>query len=309
MSKWTPFTIKVPGSTSNLGPGFDSIGMAVNCYLKLHVDHADNWSFHYLDQPEFNPPVEENLIYQTARELAALHRAVLPCCAVQVRSDIPLARGLGSSGAAIIAGIELTDFLLDLGLSIQEKAWFACRAEGHPDNVTASLYGGLVVSSQSTEDVESVRLPAPDFSFITLIPNFELKTSDARRVLPTSLSYKEAIEGSSIANVLICALLNHNGPLAGKMMESDRFHQSYRTSLLPHFPKAQKLAKEAGAFGTFLSGAGPTLMSLAAHPDSEKIQKALQNGFPDYQCLILHSVSCGRACGIMPTVRKASGET
>ncbi|MFX3618943.1 MAG: homoserine kinase [Sporolactobacillus sp.] len=308
MSTNQTFTIKVPGSTSNLGPGFDSIGMAVDRYLVLRVARADSWSFCYLDLPEFCPPVNENLIYQTAKRLADLHHALLPCCSIDIRSDIPLARGLGSSGAAIIAGIELANYLLDLNLPNEEKAWFACRAEGHPDNVTASLYGGLVVSAQSTEQVESVCLPVPDFSFVTLIPNFELRTSEARRVLPASLSHKEAVEGSSVANVLICALLEHNGPLAGKMMESDRFHQSYRSGLLPHFSKARMLAKKAGAFGTFLSGAGPTLMSLAARQNDESIQKALQEGFPDYQCFILHPVSRGSICEKEFAAGQSTGE-
>lgn len=287
------FQIKVPGSTANLGPGFDSIGMAVNRFLTLNAVRSDAWRFTYLDQPDFCPPVEENLIYQTAKQVADAHQAELPCYQVDVHSDIPLARGLGSSGAAIVAGIELADFSLDLHLSDDEKAWLACEAEGHPDNVTPSLYGGLVVSSQSTEAVSSVRLPAPDFDFVTVIPDYNLKTSEARSVLPTSLSFRSAIEGSSVANVLICALLSHDGELAGKMMESDHFHQPFRKALIPEMAEVVRITHESGGYGTFLSGAGPTIMSLASHSDSERIRKRLADAFPDHECVVLTPVSEG----------------
>jgi homoserine kinase len=291
MSGTETFQIKVPGSTSNLGPGFDSIGMAVGRYMTLTASRADHWSFYYPDQPNFHPAVEDNLIYRSAKQ-AAGGRALLPY-SVCVRSNIPLARGLGSSGAAIVAGIELANSSLNLGLTIEEKAWLACRYEGHPDNVTPSLYGGLVVSMQSLEGVHSVRLPAPAFDFVTVIPNFELKTSDARNVLPTSLSYRRAIEGSSVANVMICALLRGDGALAGKMMEADRYHQPYRAKLIPDFATIAQLAKENGAYGTFLSGAGPTVMSLAPKGAGERAGGVLQDAFPDYEVVVLRPESEG----------------
>ncbi|GGL53470.1 homoserine kinase [Sporolactobacillus putidus] len=287
------FQIRVPGSTANLGPGFDSIGLALNRFLVLNAKRADKWQFHYLDQPEFHPQLDNNLIYQTAKKLAESRQGKLPPYSVDVLSDIPLARGLGSSGAAIIAGIELVDLLLDLRLSIDEKAWIACSIEGHPDNVTASLFGGLVVSTQSETGVHSARLPVPEFDFVALIPNCELKTSDARHVLPPSLTFRDAIEGSSVANVLICALLTNDGELAGKMMESDRFHQPYRAPLIPNLDKISQMAREAGAYGTFLSGAGPTLMSLAPKIKSAAVQASLQSAFPEDECAILSPVGEG----------------
>ncbi|MFT8361936.1 MAG: homoserine kinase [Sporolactobacillus sp.] len=297
MSGCSPiFRIKVPGSTANLGPGFDSIGMAIDRYLVLDVSPADTWAFHYLDQPSFDPPISENLIYQSACRVAADAGRALPPCTIEVHSAIPLSRGLGSSGAAIIAGIELADRLLHLHLKASAKAWIACQIEGHPDNVTASLYGGLVISHQTGTGVHSVCFPAPAFDFVTLIPDFELRTSDARRVLPDSLPFRQAIEGSSVANVLIAALLQSDGELAGQMMESDCFHQCYRTELLPHYSLAQQLAHDAGAFGLFLSGAGPTLMALARSDNSARVQTALQEGFPAYETVILHPVSTHAVC-------------
>ncbi|MDD9147446.1 homoserine kinase [Sporolactobacillus sp. CQH2019] len=287
------FQIRVPGSTANLGPGFDSIGLALNRFLVLNARQADEWQFHYLAQPEFQPRLSDNLIYLTAKRVAESRRGILPPYSVDVRSDIPIARGLGSSGAAIIAGIELADFLLDLRLSIEEKAWIACKIEGHPDNVTASLFGGLVVSTQSETGVHSARLSVPEFDFVALIPSYELKTSDARNVLPSSLAFRDAIEGSSIANVLICALLTGNGELAGKMMERDRFHQPYRAPLIPNLEKISCLAREAGAYGTFLSGAGPALMSLTPKTKSAAVRASLSSAFPEDKCTILSPVREG----------------
>lgn len=301
MNEPSAFQIKVPGSTANLGPGFDSIGLAFGRYLVLNAVKAESWAFHYINQPTFRPALESNLIFVTAKKIADQHGKDLPPYSVDVLNDIPLSRGLGSSGAAIIAGIELADFLLDLNMTLEEKSWIACKAEGHPDNVTASLYGGLVVSTQSQTSVSSVLLPAPKFDFVTVIPNYELKTSEARKALPKSLSFKQAIEASSVGNVLIAALLTENGATAGKMMESDLFHQPYRAKLIPDMDKIVLIAHESGAYGTFLSGAGPTVMSLADHEKSSQVRDALQNTFPDYECVVLEPVNHGARIHIVST--------
>ncbi|MCL1631146.1 homoserine kinase [Sporolactobacillus sp. CPB3-1] len=293
MSSPAAFQIKVPGSTANLGPGFDSIGLAIDRYLILNASKSNAWRFYYVNQPAFHPSLESNLIYMTAKELAEEHGKTLPAYSVDVYNDIPLSRGLGSSGSAIIAGIELADFLLNLNLSIEEKSWIACRAEGHPDNVTASLYGGMVVSTQSKTKVASVLLRAPDYDFVTVIPDFELKTVNARKVLPENLSFKDAIEASSIGNVLVAALLTGDGATAGKMMESDKFHQPYRSELIPDMEKITQIARKNGAYGTFLSGAGPTVMSLVDHDKSAQVCQCLQEAFPDYECTVLRPVGEG----------------
>ncbi|RYM06220.1 homoserine kinase [Sporolactobacillus sp. THM7-7] len=305
MRRPSAFRITVPGSTSNLGPGFDSIGLALNRFLILDAKESNQWRFRYLNQSNFRPSLDENLIYVTAKSLAEAHHADLPAYSVDVTSNIPFARGLGSSGAAIIAGIELADYLLDLGLSIDEKAWIACKSERHPDNVTASLYGGLVISTQSGNGVHSVKLPVPAFDFVALIPSFELKTSEARDVLPETLPFREAVEGSSIANVLICALMNQNGRLAGQMMEKDRFHQPYRAPLIPDLAKISSVAHEAGAYGTFLSGAGPTVLSLAPKKASETVRSCLETAFPDDQCVVLRPVESGSAVEELNTQGKS----
>lgn len=146
----TCFTITVPASTANIGPGFDSAGMALNRYLTLHVEESNEWLFDHrsIHLPEV-PEVKEHFIYQIAEKTAQQFGAILPSAHVVVESEIPLARGLGSSSSATIAGIELANQLCKLSLSQKEKLHFAAAIEGHPDNVAPTLLGGLVIAAQS----------------------------------------------------------------------------------------------------------------------------------------------------------------
>ncbi len=256
--------IKVPGSTANLGPGFDSIGLAVNRYLTLQVEPSDEWTFVPLSKEVENIPTDkDNFVYKIAAEVASNYNVELPPCKVLMTSDIPLARGLGSSAAAIIAAIELTDTLCELRLSQKEKLRLASNFEGHPDNVGASLYGGLVVGSHREKETDLVQFSDIDFDVVVAIPRYEVMTKDARAVLPEQFSHHTAVEASAISNVLVAALATKNWPLVGKMMDLDLFHQPYRQSLIPEMGDIIKAAKNSGAFGVALSGAGPTVICFA----------------------------------------------
>ncbi|MDE8565357.1 homoserine kinase [Anoxybacillus rupiensis] len=253
--------IVVPASTANLGPGFDSLGLAVSRYLELEVHKGDEWRFiPQTAEVQTIPQGTENLIFQVAERLARQYGRALPPCVVKVSSDIPFTRGLGSSAAAVVAGIELANELADLSLTIEEKIRLAATYEGHPDNVGASLYGGLVIGSHRNEETTIVHLSDIDLDLVAVIPSYELETKKARSVLPQSFTRAEAVEASAISNVLVAALLMKNWELAGKMMECDLFHQPYRQELIPELPLVLPLAKEYGAFGVALSGAGPTIL-------------------------------------------------
>ena len=256
--------ITVPGSTANLGPGFDSIGLAINRYLTLNVEPSNEWSFIPLS-PEIKdtPTGKDNFIYKIASKVAKLYDKELPPCKVRVESDIPLARGLGSSAAAIVAAIELVNSLCDLNLSMDEKIRQASLFEGHPDNVGASLLGGLVVGSHREDETNVIVIPEIAMDIVVAIPRFELMTKEARAVLPTHFSHKTAVEASAISNVMLAALITENWELAGKMMDLDLFHQPYRNALIPEIDSISLAAKKSGAFGVALSGAGPTVICFA----------------------------------------------
>lgn len=277
--------IKIPSSTSNLGAGFDSIGLALDLYLELAVSRSEEWRF-IASSPNLQgvPEGKENLIYQIAEETAKKFGYYeLPECVVEMKSNIPLARGLGSSATAVIAGIELADLLLELELTKERKVEIAAEIEGHPDNVAPSILGGCVVGHYDGE-LDWIQLPVDGVKFVAIIPQFELKTSEARGVLPKEFSYKRSVLASSTANVSVAAISQQNWKVLGKMMKKDLFHQPYRKLFVPHFEKLEKKLAD-DVYGLFLSGAGPTLIAMVnpAHLDAhvEKWQK----NYPEYNWL------------------------
>ena len=263
--------ITVPATSANVGPGFDSVGVAVSKYLTIEIlEPSEKWEvLHDLGDV---PSDETNLLITTALQVEAdlqPHR-------IKMVSDIPLARGLGSSSSVIVAGIELANQLAHLQLSADEKLVIATKIEGHPDNVAPAIFGNLVISSYVDEKVNSAVAAFPEASFVAFIPNYELKTSDSRNVLPNEFSYKEAVAASSIANVAIAALLTGDLEKAGKAIEADLFHERFRQKLVKEFAPIKEAAHEVGAYATYLSGAGPTIMTLAPKAKEAELVERLE---------------------------------
>ncbi|MGT2947962.1 homoserine kinase [Streptococcus devriesei] len=262
--------ITVPATSANIGPGFDSVGVALSKYLSIEVlEAADSWEI--IHDLENIPSDDRNLLIVTALKVAPNlqpHR-------LRMTSDIPLARGLGSSSSVIVAGIELANQLADLQLTAGEKLTIATAIEGHPDNVAPAIFGNLVVSSYVNEKVNYAVADFPKCSFVTFIPNYELKTSDSRNVLPDQLSYKEAVAASSIANVAVAGLLTGDLETAGKAIEGDLFHERFRQSLVKEFPAIKAVGEENAAYATYLSGAGPTVIVLSEQDKGKRIKAAI----------------------------------
>lgn len=282
------FIITVPASSANLGPGFDSIGVALNLYLTLEVEKSEKWEC-YSTSEELKdfPSDEQNFICQIALQTAAKYGRDLHPCKIKVESDIPLARGLGSSASAIIAGIELADYVGELGLTIEEKLLLSTEIEGHPDNVGASLYGGLIIGCYQQGRVDVLPIASISFEIVAVIPRESLLTKDSRGVLPTEFSYKNTIQASSTANVLVAALLTQNWEMAGKMMQMDLFHQPYRKPLIPFYNAVEDFAKFEGAFGVALSGAGPTVLCFCEEGKGRLLEQSIQSKFPDMTAKLL----------------------
>jgi homoserine kinase len=274
------FVIKVPASTANLGPGFDSVGLAVDLYLTLEVEKSDKWECYSTCLELKDLPNDENhFICRIAIQTAAKYGAELSPCTIKIDSDIPLARGLGSSAAAIIAGIELANTAGSLGLSQQEKLLLATEIEGHPDNVGASLFGGLVIGCYQQKEVEMLSIATSTFELVVVIPQEILLTKDSRDVLPSKFSREQAIQASATANLMIAALLSQKWELAGKMMAQDLFHQPYRKPLITKYLEIENIAKSNGAFGAALSGAGPSVMCFAEKGRGKQLAEVLQKVF------------------------------
>lgn len=268
--------IRVPGTTANLGPGFDSCGLALNLYLTLTVGEVqDNWEvIHSLG--EGIPMDQTNVIVTTACKLCP----DLEPRKLWMTSEVPSTRGLGSSSAAIVAGIELANQLGNLMLSQQEKVTYATLMEGHPDNVAPAILGDFVVATKIEQEVYAVKHSFPATGILVCIPNGELLTSESRDVLPQTLTYSTAVTASSIANVMISAILANDLSLAGKMMEQDLFHEYYRKNLIPHLSDIRETANQFGAYGTFLSGAGPTVLTLVPLAKLKKLKSKLERNYP-----------------------------
>lgn len=264
--------IIVPATSANVGPGFDSVGIAVTRYLTIEVlEPSDAWLIEH-DLGAGIPTDEKNLLLSTALSIAP---AIQPHH-IKMTSEVPLARGLGSSSSVIVAGIELANQLANLQLSDAEKLRIATKIEGHPDNVAPAIFGNLVVASYIGEDVQYVTADFPTCDLVAFVPSYQLKTSDSRNVLPTEWSYKEAVAASSVANVAIAALLKGDLVTAGRSIELDHFHERYRQSLVKEFPQVKEVAHQHDAYATYLSGAGPTIMNLLAPEHTAAFVAALE---------------------------------
>ncbi|GAA0500112.1 homoserine kinase [Salinibacillus aidingensis] len=287
--KKNAFKIKVPGSTSNLGPGFDSIGVALNLYLTIYCTESDEWRFVQKEESKQHLPTgKDHLLYQCAKFVADKFGYDLPPYKVDVESEIPIARGLGSSGAITVAGIEMANQILNLQLSLKDKMLIASELEGHPDNVTPSFAGGCVVAYYHNDDLYYMNKKEMEkVDFVAMIPSFELRTKMAREILPAELPFMQGIQGSAIGNVCAAAIFQEDYVLLGELMEKDLFHQNYRKKLIPHYQEVTAYMKKEGAYGTFLSGAGPTMISICERGWPAEQGQKWKEDLPDLEWRIL----------------------
>ena len=268
--------IKVPASSANLGPGFESIGRAVALYLYVPVKgSARTWQVDH--QLGDLPHDEDNMIVQTALQVAPQ----LSPQHLEVSSDIPVTHGLGSSSSAIVAGIELANQLANLKLTKAAKVEIASQIEGHPDNVAPAILGGLVVGTNVAQHFDAVEAPLPPYDFVAYIPAYCLATKKARAVLPRQLDYHAATHASAVANTLVAALFKQNYSLVKELMEADDLHEQYRAQLVPELMTIRQLGHIYNA-ATYLSGAGPTIMTMITPEKTAAFIEALRkNGLSD----------------------------
>jgi homoserine kinase len=253
--------IVVPGSTSNLGPGFDALGLALGVYLRARIDGAaDDGVGRLRFQFDGLTLSGENTIERALRAAAARHGFVLPSLEISVRSEIPLKAGLGSSAAAIVAGIRLFEAVAG-PLPPGEVLTLAAELEGHPDNTSASILGGLTASCQAAGGVLAVATRWPDeIRVLVATPAVGLETKVARATLPESIVRADAVFNLQRTALLLQAIHAGRYEVLREAL-CDRLHQPYRAALVPGL--AQALAFDDPALlGVFLSGAGPSIAAL-----------------------------------------------
>ncbi|MCM3610438.1 homoserine kinase [Planococcus sp. MERTA32b] len=292
------FSVSVPASTANLGPGFDSIGLALDLYMTVHVTRASAWSVEYLTESYRSlSGASDNLLVTTIRYTADRYGREMPAAKLQVATDIPLGRGLGSSASAIAAGIEIADRLLALELPMHEKLVIGTELEGHPDNISASLLGGLTISHWDGKELAISHIKDVDIAAIILVPPVEFLTAESRGLLPEKLPYAAAIRSSAAANVFSAAVAGGDWKTAGRMMENDQFHEPFRKGRFSDFDDIRAVCRANGAYGSAISGAGPSLF-IAVEPGRElELASVLKEKYPHYECLVAKPARCGiRSC-------------
>ncbi|MFS0691114.1 homoserine kinase [Sporosarcina sp. 179-K 8C2 HS] len=288
------FTIVVPATTANLGPGYDSVGMALSLYMTVSVTPADTWSVQYEgDEYAKLTTGSDNLIVRTVQEVAERFGKEAAPHSLKVSSDIPLGKGLGSSATAIAAGIVIADTLLGLDLQPVEKARIGSELEGHSDNVTAALLGGITVTYFTQGELEIIHLPSPAIGAVVLVPPKALGTEESRGLLPKELPHSEAVAGSAASSMMTTAMAIGDWELAGRMMEKDVFHEPYRKKLFPEIEGIRAYCHEIGAYGMTISGAGPSLFVAVKEGTEEEVAEKLKRKFPYYDGFALQPAESG----------------
>lgn len=275
-------TVRVPGSTSNLGSGFDCVGLAVPRWLTLKIEPATGAGTIERRGTLSGLKIryEDDLLVRGAAAAARAVGKTAPAFALTVDSEIPVARGLGSSAAAVVAGAVAVSTLLDLGLSDDALAELASEIEGHPDNVAPMVFGGATLALPHTgAALEIARLHIHDsLALVFAVPDFLVETKRARAALPATLPHPVAAEAAARGAALVHGLANGE-PRALAAGLDDVLHVPFRRSLVKGFDDVTAAAKTAGAFGATLSGSGPTLVAVVPTTRAQAVGDAMRRAW------------------------------
>jgi homoserine kinase len=276
----TRVCVRVPATSANLGPGFDALGVALGLHNVVEIGFSEAPHVAVTGEGADELPSDRtNLVYRAASALADVAGARGVHFALRCENRIPLARGLGGSAAAIVAGLVGANELLGRPVDLEELVRIAARLEGHPDNVVPALVGGFTVAVAEGERVWWTRIPVLDPPLLVVgVPEFALPTTEARRRLPDRVAFEDAVANTGRAALLVAALVTRRLDLLGVATE-DRLHQPYRKPLVPGFEAVCRAAREAGAAGVALSGAGPSVVAFAEADRAEEVAQVMERAF------------------------------
>jgi homoserine kinase len=260
--------VKVPASSANLGPGFDVLAAALDIHLELEVTESGHFE---VDSGDDGLPADRDNL--CVRAFERLHAA--DGLRFEIRSEIPVARGLGSSAAAIVAGLLAADHMYELALDAADVYRHAVELEGHPDNVAAALFGGFAVSPASPDTESPIRLEPPEgVEGVLAIPADEVATEAARAALPAEVPMEDAVANIAAASHLVLGIERSDLTLISEGLR-DRLHQQRRAAVYPRSMELLSLAGEIGAIGATISGAGPAVLFWCFWQDTGKVVDAL----------------------------------
>ena len=290
MPETSTVTVTVPATTANLGPGFDCIGAASSLYnrfqfSRLEPSATEKLKITVTGQEAAKVKIDDsNLAYQAFIKLYGYLNQSPPPVAIHIDMQVPLARGLGSSATAIVGGLVGANELAGKPLSQVEVMQLAIELEGHPDNVVPALLGGcrLAASNTPSGSWEICDIPwHPNIVPVVAIPDFELSTAEARKVLPADYSKADAIFNAAHLGLLVRALETGNQNWLRCALQ-DKIHQPYRQSLIRGYEAVQQAALNAGAYGMVISGAGPTLLALTDVTSASAVEKAMAAAWMEF---------------------------
>lgn len=284
VKEFMKFTIKVPATSANLGPGFDTLGLALDLWNETTITSEKEFSVQVTGEGAGRlASGKNNLLVRAAQRVAERVGKSLPPFHAECVNRIPLSSGMGSSSAAILTGLLAGNALLENPFSREEILNLACEMEGHPDNVAPAMMGGLVVSTVEDGKVIARQISVGMNVHVTIVlPNFYLPTKQARAALPKKVSMRNAIHNISRTALIVEAFRNGDLDLLGNVM-TDKLHQPYRLKLIPGAASAMEAAKEAGASAVALSGAGPSVIAFstgeAGVPQGDAIGEAMKRAY------------------------------
>jgi homoserine kinase len=267
--------VRVPASSANLGPGYDVLAAALTLHLELEIEETGEFS---VEAEGLDVPLDRSNLCVKAFE------SLKPADGVsfRIRSEIPLARGLGSSAAAIVAGLTAADHLHELALDRAEMLAKGAEIEGHPDNVAAAIYGGFVAVGDDGEVPAAARFDPPGgIEGVLVIPGEEVPTEQARKAIPGEIPLADAVANIGAASLLVLGLRDGDLNLIQRGL-ADRIHQPRRASLYPRSMEIVESATELGAIGATISGAGPSVLVWVNWQETGQVVAALNEKVGDW---------------------------
>jgi homoserine kinase len=303
--------VRVPASTSNLGAGFDCVGVAVDRWLTIVA---------WIDEGTAAPvvverggtlaglavPPEDDLLTAGFRAACyAMGRPIPSALHIRAHSDIPIARGLGSSGAAVVAGAAAANALLELGLDDRALLGVATEREGHPDNAAAAICGGAVLVLDARErgpGVIATELPLhPDLALVVAVPDFAVETKHARSILPRRVAHEVATLAVARAAALVHGLSTSNATLLSQALD-DVLHVPFRRILVAGYDAVVEAAREAGAFGATLSGSGSSIVAVVPRARADAVGAAMAAEWAAHGVTAAHFTNASRVAGYSATL-------
>lgn len=274
--------IRVPATSANLGPGFDCLGLALNLYNYIRIESSSRFSITLSGKYAGALPADEsNLVWRTMLNLWQRINFPTPTVALHTENHIPPARGLGSSSAVITGSLLLANAYAGSPLNLLELLQIANEIEGHPDNVTPAIFGGITLSVPSDKKIlPRILASKPQLKAVVVIPELLLKTKEARAVLPPQVKRKEAVYNIAHTALMVEAFLREDYSLLAEGMQ-DKLHQDRRAALIPGLKEALLNAMSAGAYGSALSGSGPTIIALCKETQQERVGNAMMQALKE----------------------------